>query len=149
MKRKIVIIVLAGALLVATSAVSAFVGYRVGEIVGVGRGCALSDFVDAAHTLVALRSIREGDTDGALSLLELRLDGQIMALGHADAIAPDRVAESRRLLSDIGDYRETYPRDWSGLEKLTGGYEINLRTMRNLRSDVEGILRSAQGRDAQ
>jgi hypothetical protein len=80
---------------------------------------ALPELGDAYHPLKALRA---GDTNEALDLLEMQLDGAIIQLSSVLPLQKDEKMKAAyvRALTRARDYRATYPRK-SGSAELDEG----------------------------
>lgn len=63
----------------------------------------------AAYTR-ALTYFRDGKTEEALNILELKLDGELITFLNFDSGEPRITSQQYRIFSQIADYRKKYPR---------------------------------------
>ena len=68
-----------------------------------------------SERLTTLNTLKAGDTNQVMELLESQMDAQIMALGATmrEASIAERPAGEAQLLTRLRDYRATYPRKTS------------------------------------
>lgn len=84
------------------------------------------DVTDIVMTVRILQSLRSGDTNAAISLLESRLDGALISFSTPSA--SPRVAKYDKILAMARDYRAKYPRT-SGIPEIDNGVTRTFRLL--------------------